>query len=109
VLAGQERSTPHAESELAALTPTDGAARARAPAAQDAAARAPAEGIAALVRGGDVRVQRQGEDAASTLVAGSHRLPLGARVTVAADSSLELEQGEGGSLVTSGTRRAGGG
>jgi hypothetical protein len=101
VLAGQERSTPHAESELAALTPTAGA-RAAASSARDSADRAPAEGIAALVRGSDVRLQRQGEDAASPLVAGAHRLPLGARVTVAADSSLELEQGQGGSLVTSG-------
>ncbi|HEX6239281.1 MAG TPA: FecR domain-containing protein, partial [Polyangiales bacterium] len=59
------------------------------------------QGVAALVRG-EVSIQREGELETAALKTGAHRLELGTRVTVAADSTLELEQGQGGSLLTSG-------
>jgi hypothetical protein len=59
-------------------------------------------GVSAMVRGSDVRVQRTGESELSTIAPGAHRLQIGTRVAVEAESSLELEQGQGGSLITTG-------
>jgi hypothetical protein len=104
LLAGEEHSTAHAGEGLpaaAAVEPVGVAPMAaveRSPSASDAASL----GVSALVRGRDVRVQRTGESELSAIAPGAHRLEIGTRVAVDAESSLELEQGQGGSLVATG-------
>lgn len=61
-----------------------------------------ADGVSAHVRGNQVRIQEKGEKSARGIGEGRHVLPLGALVTIDGDSSLELAQAEGGSLVTQG-------
>lgn len=102
--AGEEHSANHAETALVAAAAQGAARTPPTPnsAADDSAPAQPEAGVAALVRGRDVRVQREGEAALSPIVAGEHRLPVGTRVSVQADSEFELAQGAGGKLVTSG-------
>ena len=58
--------------------------------------------MSARVRGNQVKIQEKGQKSARGIEEGQHVLPLGTLVTVDGDSSLELAQAEGGSLVTQG-------
>ncbi len=62
----------------------------------------PEGGMAAFVRGKQIKIQEKGEQSARGIAEGQHVLSVGTLVTVGADSSLELSQSEGGSLVTQG-------
>ncbi|MFT3923746.1 MAG: FecR domain-containing protein [Myxococcales bacterium] len=85
-------SEPNSTRELGA-NPTPRKPDAPSPASQ---------GMAARVRGNQVKVQAKGDKTARGIAEGDHVLAVGTLVTVDGTSSLELTQAEGGSLVTQG-------